>query len=345
MDDFLIELDEALRDAFNPPAFERFLFFRLKLKVYDIAPQGTFVMVMYAVLKDAYSAGWIRDLIAAACVEVPLNPKVVAFVAKYPEWNPANQPKPIDHYNACRLISNRPFINRLKLRELLKKIDAPNESRVLVVTGDPMSGKTYTSEFIRYLTQNRQNQKAIYVDLDRYTYTPGDLAEELGNKIRGSTLQMPKRFEEQPARWNHQLCNYVTSEVINTSPITWWFIFDGFRQLDTATDDFLHELVLAAEANLARLRIVLLGYGNELPSKVDKYVHREGIETITRRDLIDFLKCLNVDLNLNLSEIDIERFVDDIIGQAKQQAKGNSNALPLPMLSGAVETFMKRLQE
>jgi hypothetical protein len=319
-------LTVALRNTFNRETLTSMLL-RLGKKLEDLVPDHqTYPRDVEAVVLIADQEGWAWELVDKAIEAAPLSAHLKTFTAAYPVYDPGKGPRPImDYLMAHMLRGGRCFIDRTDLREKLKQLRAA-DSRVLIVTGDRLSGKTYTAELINFLCDKTANYKAIHADLDRYPFDAYSLTEHLGSQMGLDPLSIPKQDQEQMTRWILRLCDWITARIVNPGNLIYWFVFDGFRQQPLLPDarELISELALRAEGNIKQCRIVLLNYTEQLPLQINDYVLREQVKSIGRAELCEFFNQANSQSGRNFSDADLSSKVDLIIEQVDSALAGNA---------------------
>lgn len=342
---------EALRLDFDPTTLESMLSRRLDRRLHDLVPAGlTFPKMLETVVSTAEQEGWTWNLIEAAVAHNPGGPNLAAFLQRFARLDPrtAAPPAAVDVLSAYLLRAGRIFIDREDLRAALRDLrDDPRSSHVLVVTGERASGKTYTAELLTFFASMAQKHKAIYVDLDKFPYTAKDLAETMGRQMGQLLATIPEHQDEQRARWVLRLCDWITAHMINSGDVTYWCVFDGFREvtLPDETKDLIGELAQRAESTVPQCRVVLLNYNEVLPLRIEDYVRRERIKTIERDDLIKFFEQVNRDNADKYTPEFLAEKVDVIRSQVDQALDGNpqAQAQRLRLLGRAVNETRRAL--
>ncbi|MDN5796978.1 MAG: hypothetical protein L0H79_14630 [Intrasporangium sp.] len=170
-------------------------------------------------------------------------------------------------FEAGLLWDDLPFIDRTRVREHLKKMMLGQASRrALLVTGDRGAGKSYTRQFIYYLSDNGgPAQPSIKpIDLSRHGGAPIDereLASSVATKIVGRDAPTFDP-DAKPETIVRLFMSWLTDEVrARNEPM--WLVFDGLTTM-TATGGALRlvDAMARAAANrdLGPLRVVVLGY-------------------------------------------------------------------------------------
>jgi hypothetical protein len=260
-----------------------------------VGPNDNKVKAARLTLLAANNGGWIDTFITAfqkyrsndaGLQQFVESITVVAAVA------------PADPY-AISYPDSRPFVNRVPLRQTLPDLVA-GRSRILVVKGDPQSGKTHTANLIRAVAKN-VGFEVVNVNLIRYAQsrevTPMDIGEELAQVM---TLgKPPEHGNELLARWilsyfawfegqvrARQIAAAAEAQVMPT----WWIVIDGFQSISVPppVNDFVDELCARVAATLSNLRVVLISYTRELAPDVEPLLSLDETATITPDDLTKF---------------------------------------------------------
>ena len=198
-------------------------------------------------------------------------------------------------FKTCFVRLDRVFVNRNLLREELERMVPAAGNRVLVVNGDPKSGKTYTLELIIYLSRELSSYSVAWLDLSREKpvgsdYTPDMLLRSLAKQMKIDPGGIPTQASTS-GRWVRELRDWLIYRLDPVGPV-WWIVLDGVSQvrLNDPIRDFIEELAFQAEMSpLDRLRIVLISYKESLNSILGRY-REEKIGPINRADLIEFFR-------------------------------------------------------
>jgi hypothetical protein len=291
-----------------------------------INPQGLgYPVVVEAVVQSGIEQGWIADLVYHAIDQNPNGVNLKAFVAGHPDFDSTQGPPIlVDLVMSHTLRARRYFIDRKDLRQALKDLRSPDGPRVLVITGQRVSGKSYTNELISFLSEKTPKHKTIYMNLDKFVFEAPNLTEMIGLQMGMDTANIPQQQDEQKARWVQRLVGWILARVVNPGDTIYWFVFDGFREktLLPETRDWIDELAVQAETNVPQCRVVLLNYQENLPLQITDYVCREDIKPIGRDELINFFEQLNKDHNRNYSATDLTSKVDIILAQVDDVIAG-----------------------
>jgi hypothetical protein len=161
------------------------------------------------------------------------------------------------------LADDRPFINRTLLREKLQRFAISPTFRVLLVRGEPKSGKTWTQYMVTELAQTL-GEECVYLNADLIS-TVDDAIEQCFAAL-GDLNGPPPRLETEDA-WFRKVCLRLQAIATNTKQITWIVVDDlgvdekGPR-LDPLIRQFLDQFALSMANPAFRrwFRLVLLDY-------------------------------------------------------------------------------------
>lgn len=266
---------------------------------------------------------------AEAEQDAPDQPQRGATVSNH-EWS-----------DAYRVAGLRLFLGRNALRKELKKVKEPSGPAVLVVTGDPATGKSYSRYLIEYLAYTHlaaAGAKVHVVDFEtRLDRGLEAIARNLMQQLGGDTKKMPE--QDKPAdittemRWAEPLAYWIANE-IERQKTPRWIVFDHIAKKGVAvpepTKNFV--VVLATIANefmQNMMRVVLLDYDGTLPDSVSNAVTPEVAAVFELDDMITVYKreaqALGVPINgeIEVAMIDAVRRIWD---EAPAHAGGEEDA-------------------
>jgi hypothetical protein len=197
---------------------------------------------------------------------------------------------PEDPFATCFVKGGRAFIDRKELRASLRKVHGGDAS-TLVVTGEPLSGKSYSLRFVAHIA-DVYSYRVARVNLREMGtgFGPGDLAAAIVREMgRSARIKNLPPQDAQVSRWTAELRSFITGE-IRDSGSTWWIVIDGIDP-DVVPGDTLQlikKLVVTADEFMEPMRIVLLDCVEPLPAEVDPYAEKEEIPAIEVEMLHDF---------------------------------------------------------
>jgi hypothetical protein len=184
-----------------------------------------------------------------------------------------------DVWNLVLLDTGRPFLDRSALRAECRRV-VMGAKPILSVTGDPDTGKSYSSRYLVGVAKSLSDEQNAFVTreiaLDSFngvvaTGAPADisglrLAQRLAQVITDQDL--PKYVvstvgSEQDIAWAADAADWILRNA-KDKPLR-WIVFDGFETtvLSPSAQALLNSL-LAGVARDAKIRIALLGYPGDL---------------------------------------------------------------------------------
>jgi hypothetical protein len=233
------------------------------------------------------------------------------------ETSPAPPELSLEQALAAPLLpAGRLFLDRQALRHHLSSLCDPQGARVLVVDGPPGSGKSSTVPLIRHVARHAEFEVAL-VDLEAEAFHaigPSEVAERLASQMGLAAGIPPATQYDSDARQVLRLSQWLVNEVGKSGRV-WWFVFDGFDNIDVRPDsqDFIHRLAIDADARIAGLRVVVLGWSHEAPPlKPGLRVLRVTLQPFVLSDVHDVFEHLVRSGVLPLDPAGIQQVVDAV---------------------------------
>jgi hypothetical protein len=250
------------------------------------------------VITRADSEAWLHTLIEVAS---GLRHEHAQLTRIHRAWQVPASTVPVNHAKALLLPGKTVLIDRAQLHDALTTLQQANGARVLIVDGEPLSGKTYSLHYISYLASTRRTFRYAYVDLERVPRNAQNKidAVNLGDAIGLALLgeKFPPPTDLNLLTWLDQYGMWLERKLPN-QPI-YWLVIDNFRKvsLEESVPDLVAELAIRTYRNLGAIRLVLLSYGDReaLQSRVIGVVEYERIVTIDQNDIIRFFSQLYLD--------------------------------------------------
>ncbi|REK84933.1 hypothetical protein DY245_40500 [Streptomyces inhibens] len=177
-----------------------------------------------------------------------------------------------DTFRTCVLKNGtEAFIDRQDLRETLRRFIADPEKFILLVDGEPASGRSYTYNFLRHIGQH-SGFRPVRVTLAR-TSTAAKvlrrLAEFVADPHTGVSPLNPTELNDKLPSID-EAAHWVVSRA-TTVEERFWLVLDECDKLDPSSDvwDFIGQLAMAIYEHAAARgdqapRLVLLGYGRSM---------------------------------------------------------------------------------
>ncbi len=251
-------------------ALAQMLRFRTNQQLERITAKAGVDEMCVRIVEHAENEFWTANLIAGLVATGAANGEVVALLAAYPELDPRGAPPAVNHYDAKLLVGGRLFLSRPDLRRALREMGEGISSRVLIVNGEPVTGKSFTHMFVSYVLEfdpSRRSEgfRSAYIDLDQKEWTLETLAKQIAFALKMDPETMPKRpasDPEQDSRWLPQLHQWLCDGITTATYPGCWLILDGFRvSLPAAGLDLIQMLAEFADIGAnGRLRLVLLNF-------------------------------------------------------------------------------------
>jgi hypothetical protein len=175
------------------------------------------------------------------------------------------------------------FLDRRKLRESLKAVEAHGSRPVVVVKGPPRSGRSYAHELIRHVARQHR-QEVVRVDMRQ----PPETGRSPVVLVDAILAQMDVERRPRDERIIQLL--HETMGLFRKVQGIWWIVLHNF---DGGVSDEVRGFLLGlAEqiADLPRLRLVLLGYDAKILRPHAARVRVVEDEAPQREDVVVFFE-------------------------------------------------------
>jgi hypothetical protein len=286
------DLSNAILSAYvaDIELLRQFVRFRLDAESFVIAQQTKQIdRIIYDLIGYADSHGLTHRLITELYERNSGNDLVAAFYLNYLK-DRADIPK--DPLVVIWFPTQKPFVNRVRLRQAVRDLKNVSMRRGLLIDGRSGSGKTYSKELIDFFQNETGDFHPIYIDLtrrDKYQ------ADEIVRRIlthMGKYEPLPQ-FEssDSPRRWAAQLAEIVYRKAVETQRV-YWLMFDEFKKVavQPGVIELVEELAELIGSGNAPLRLILVNYAGVLPPSVKNRFDREDVGAITRMDVREFFR-------------------------------------------------------
>lgn len=295
-----------------------------------VAESGT-KKAIYYLIGSANSEGWVADLIKAVCEDSPGHPILEQLYDEYfNRPSIAAAPGTANHYAACLLWEEYPLLGRGTMREIIEELlDKPDRGKRIYVVKDKetdkKTGKTYTSQFIKYLrdVQNR-NIEVAWVLLEEWyeksKNNDGNLSvEAIGRDIAArlslDTSTLKQQGTEKDERWVSDYVNWLQLE-IKKAPEDHWIVFDDCRDYMLKVKPLIEGLARIADESLDNLRLILLNCDKEaLPPSVSSRVRDEEIDEIWEEEVIAFFEKIHLFAQSQHPAADVQEVSEDVLAE------------------------------
>ena len=281
----------------------------------EITTASGILSMVRELITKADAEGWLPKLVEEA---VKANDQHAPLVAFRDEIKPLIIAANADHYRVL-LMGDRPLIDRDPLRDAAQRLSS-GQKRILVVDGEPVTGKSHTIWFIRYLREQHKNFNVIWIDLRDLATAASDGVIDPSMIARSMALQMSmpdlvrEREEETWAAWTNVFCDALTGKLA-AAPQPWWLVIDNFSVVPLPHDSLglVKKLCERLSINLPNLCVVLLSYKESIPDTVEPDVEREKINPLDAGHLGLFFKALYDSRQHQVADAVIAERVADVL--------------------------------
>lgn len=243
-----------------------------------------------------------------------------------PAAAPAAGPADVSAVFGVHLVWRRPFLDRAPLREHMRDLLSESATRVLVVTGERQSGRSYTWLYITHLRDHLRTFTPVLVDFSEWVgriCTPLDVMTEIAAQLR---LRQPTVDRDAPgAAQAQQLRTWLVGELPADPGAQWVIVFDSIDHARLSQDTVQLMEYIAGAALLQRhpgLRVVLLGYANRFPLNLGNLVLTERLGAIGKPAVSDFLRTLAEDCGTPITDDAIEVTAEHVLQQLEKAPDG-----------------------
>lgn len=276
---------------------------------------------LVVIIRAAEAEGWILSLVSKAREIVPGDP---AFDALERELIPLAPRAATEHFDVCCLSGSHVMVDRSTLRAALRELSEPLGKRILIVKGDPKSGKSHSVQLISYICQARDDFSLVVVDLEAFSRTlgtstriePRDLAQRMVRLMRYDLTIADPPSDAQWSRWVLDFCDDFDACARDDKKQR-WLVIDAFNSVLLAQPafDLIKELAQRINSSLTHFRLVLLGFPESLPAPLMPIVEEEEIKTIGEAELIDFFYRAFTQLEIPFDDLKVGDIVQRVFDQ------------------------------
>ncbi|SNR44849.1 hypothetical protein EYF88_08320 [Paracoccus sediminis] len=275
--------------------------------LYRVVPSGTLLTEYPQLVLAANAQGWIGDLLDGLRAAPHVNPDLIAVIDGFMRLRPPPSVKP--HMEL--LLDGAPFVNQQALRHMLLMMTQPNGPRVLQITGERASGKTYSQNLINHV--GRRTSAGVFWPLSiEATTTARDLILELAEAMR---LEPPPTLADAPqdstavtrmVRWFK-----AQDQVLDKD---WWLIFDGF---DSPKIDDSVRMLMSGLAQIVgngqpdRVRLFLLAWDKDIAGVPPGRADTQNVLRFDRDDLKGYLDELVAQFAMPVGKTSTDQLVDE----------------------------------
>jgi len=301
-------LVELLVGGYPSEEHMRILVQELGMSLSVMPPPMELGLRWYELARKMHDAGTLRQ---AAESLVTNKPVLRVRVSELLDDDPAHAGNPQDPYEVLLLSGQRPLIGRPDLRTALRDFLDGNLP-VLVVRGDPRTGKSYSLQLILHVTDGHPDILVRYIDFS--PAAAGNDASALMTKLRRRLGLPPAEDLGQPttrARSATELVEDLVDDLVGRyefrDQVRRILVVDGLNRLDLQAD--VHQLVgmLMKEViyrQLPRTQLVLTGYAGQFDPALGDSITPEQVVPITAADVRFYFERLVLHRTLTDDELD-----------------------------------------
>ncbi len=275
---------------------------------------------MLAIIKAAQAESWLPELVQQARRDDPSSQDLKALESELARLGP---PQGVDCLEVCCLTASRVMIDRKDLRDSLKELNEPRGRRIMVVTGRKRSGKSHSVQLISYLTAVRGGFSLVPIDLGEWgrvlgpdtPVEPYDIASALVTKLGYDFTPDAPPTDMQWSRWVLNFCERFEAHALRDAARYCWVVIDGFGSvvLPQPTLDLIKGLAVRVNGSLTQFRLILLGYGDDFPPDVLRFVIQECIGPIGVGELSEFFGRAYEQLQIPATEDELAEAVTRVL--------------------------------
>lgn len=276
----------------------------------DVLPTAPNIgMMWYQLARTMHQRQRLRRAADLLAEEAPALRKRIAELASDP--SDALDGNPQDVYEVLLLLGRRPLIDRRDLRTFLRRfIDDPYP--LLVIRGEPRTGKTYSLELLKHVLKAEPN--LLLIDVDFAPVANGNTAHALITKIcRLAEVEevAPAPRQTTPAAEAMAMVDVFIGRYRNKytdqGNQNRLLVIHGLNRKDLQAD--VHDAVayLAVQVikeRLPRTQLVLTGYIGSLDPDLDYGFLLEEVSPITETHVRLFFEQLILPKKLSTARID-----------------------------------------
>jgi hypothetical protein len=281
-----------------------------------VAPlQTTYLNIVTLLVASADDQNWLRDLVQRLVHKFAARSEFAVVLAQMNRTGTV-QTGP-DPFQEVLLEADRPFVNRHQLRSHLLDLTNPAGSAVLLVDGEPQTGKSFSF----YLINHVGPKKGFIVNKFDMSSLPeaNEVAEAILGKLGISTKQ-PLKGRESAERWAENLADTVAHAIVE-SRLARLFVFDGFTDtpLPEGTASLLIRLATYADEHLRPyLRVVMMRFRAALPIALDDVALRDYAQPFTGTDMVAVVMQIAKARSWSVTELVVKEKIEQFLAAGQR---------------------------
>lgn len=241
------------------------------------------------------------------------HPQLAAQLAELSSDPTPPSGNPVEVYDVQVLALTQPLIDRKRLRESLRDF-MTLEVPVLVIKGEPRTGKSYSFELIRHVTRGQPG--LVVRDVDFSKVAMGNSAADRMSKLclRVGVLDVSGRdTQTTTTRAATELVDAFVGQYVASPGVRRILVFDGLNRTDLKPDVYDMVAQLAVEVfrgNLPQTQLVLTRYSGDFDRAYQFGVLVDEVEKLNDSHLRLYFQHLVLGRKLP------EKEVDDLVARA-----------------------------
>lgn len=234
-----------------------------------------------AVLRRAELDRWLGELLTVIVNTPSLGAPVIAACTRaLAAWRKAEaraeRYSPGDPKSALMLFNDAPFVDRVAQRQYVQELVQRVGRRVMIVRGEPATGKTHTGLFVRHLVEQNANVQMAPVRLQEMggeRIGAIDLMTEIADRMGFSTqgeqwdsLAQEARQAEKLTRWLE-----VQTASLRTRQHSWLLVIDSLNhpRVGSGALELIDRLIISgSRGDLVNVGLLLLALPTPPPAHV-----------------------------------------------------------------------------
>jgi hypothetical protein len=268
----------------------------------------TYANAVPLLVDAADGQGWLRDLVQRLATTFPAR---LEFVTVLTEFDRAATPRTVlNPFDEVLLDGDRPFVNRQPLRTHLLNLTNPAGAAVLLVDGQPQTGKSFSFYLINHVAPT----KGFVVHKFKMTSLPkpDELALDILYRL-GVDRAIPPIGQESAERWAEKLAG-VVARAIDEKKTLRLFVFDQFSEtpLPEGTASLITRLATYADEELRPfLRVVLVRFPGALAPELDDVTPRDAAEPFTTAHMVAVVMQVAAARNWSVTQAVVKAKIDE----------------------------------
>jgi hypothetical protein len=224
------------------------------------------------------------------------------------------------------------MINRSPLRASVALMLPADGNRVLVVRGDPRSGMSHSLRLIYHLREVCSFSIAE-IDLEeasrrlgpRRSLTPRDVALELVRVLKYGDMTVPEKHDDK--QWSAWIIDFkyiFEDRVMRDDRRMTYLVLDAFHKirLTQPTVDLVSRLSESIGMHLPNLRLVLVGFTQDLPVGLRQARLLDETGDLTAHDLMEFFARAYRESQVSIEPSEVARKTKTVLGGRKAASPG-----------------------